>query len=673
MKANGIHARSAGTYPLNSMTHQPSIPNRLDQTLAGLLARPALLTLVLLAVRLVAYPYTGLIHDAMLYAAQVENQAAGLRLQTDLFFQFGSQDGYSVFSRAAAPLAAALGVPTLFLLLYVASCALFLYAQVRLVRRIVVDPRPAMLALVALAVGEQAYGGWGVFTLHEAFLTPRIPACALVLLAIDRAMDRSWAWAVAFVGLATALHPLMALVGATYLAAQRISEVAWTHRSGLGVLLSVALAAGLGLVWLLTRPWMDPRWLELVRQVSPHCFLSEWRLVDWIHLSIAVAAVLAARRYVPGDARRLLGLVLLISVGGLAAAAVAEVWPVAILVQAQPMRALWTLHFVAVPAAILAATHKIRDPALVQRAVALILIFWALGLRRIEHFANASFWLAFAACGALAYVAVRALRPKSSPYDWTPAAVAMALGAAAATLAEAAPFLASGRILAEFSDPVAAAAFALRSGGTAFVLLVAATLLAALLVGACSPRAAAIRSLAVVLAAGAAAYWLHVHIVQPPGAEAVPHARLLLAEAGVDKQKPTVYWPTDVRNVWFGLRTSSYLSFPQMQGIVFSRQTAMEAARRLEAARPFELARGAGDPILRSSWNRAGRVFGPLGFVRPLTAADLIALSRDPGLDYVLLEDRIPGVEASRCGPLWLYDCEKVRMRTARADAGGNP
>jgi hypothetical protein len=673
MKANGIRVHDLDADPSNSMNHQPSSSSRLDQTLAGIVARPALFALVLLALRLVAYPYAGLIHDAMLYAAQVQNQASGQSLQADLFFQFGSQDGYSVFSRAAAPLAAALGVPTVFLLFYIASCALFLYAQVRVVRRIVVDPRIAVLAMVVLAVGEQAYGGWGVFTLHEPFLTPRLPACALVLLAIDRAMDRSWAWAVTFVALATALHPLMALAGAAYLAAQRLSDVAWTHRSGLTTASALALSAGLGFVWLMTRQWMDPRWLGLVRQVSPHCFLSEWRLADWIHLSIAVASVLAAWRYVPGEARRLLGLVLLISLAGLAAAAVAEVWPVAILVQAQPMRALWTLHLVAVPAALLAAAHKIGDPAILNRVFALALVFWALGLRRLEHFANALFWLVFAACGGLAYLVVRALRPRSSPFDWTPAAVAMVFGAAAGTLAEAAPFLASRGALSEFSDPVAAAAFALRAGGTAFVLVAAAMLLAAILAGARSPRAAALRSLAVAFVAGAAGYWLHVHIVQPPGAEAVPHARVLIAEAGGGERRPTVYWPTDVRNVWFGLGTPSYLSFAQMQGIVFSRETAMEAARRIEATRPFELARGAGDRILRSAWRRLERVFGPLDFVQPPTVADLIAVSRDPRVDYVLFEDRIPGVEARRCGPLWLYDCADLRMRAARADAGGNP
>ena len=71
---------------------------------ANLMDRPWPLFFALLAVNAVALPYRGVIHDSQLYAVQVMNRVENGAYADDLFFRYGSQDKFSLFSVVAAPL-----------------------------------------------------------------------------------------------------------------------------------------------------------------------------------------------------------------------------------------------------------------------------------------------------------------------------------------------------------------------------------------------------------------------------------------------------------------------------------------------------------------------------------------------------------------------------------------
>ena len=86
-----------------------------DQAVAAvreLVDRPWSLLFALLAVNAVALPYRGILHDSQLYAVQVMNRVEGGAYSDDLFFRYGSQDKFSVFSLVAAPLVRVLGLET---------------------------------------------------------------------------------------------------------------------------------------------------------------------------------------------------------------------------------------------------------------------------------------------------------------------------------------------------------------------------------------------------------------------------------------------------------------------------------------------------------------------------------------------------------------------------------
>src|SRR5690242_19940574 len=93
-------------------------PDRIAASLRALRDRPATLFLVLFALNALVLPYAGFIHDARLYGVQVLNKVEGGAFADDLFFRYGSQDKFSLFSTAVAPAAAVLGIDTTFFILY---------------------------------------------------------------------------------------------------------------------------------------------------------------------------------------------------------------------------------------------------------------------------------------------------------------------------------------------------------------------------------------------------------------------------------------------------------------------------------------------------------------------------------------------------------------------------
>ncbi len=134
---------------------QPLLDRWIDP-LRQISGRPGCFLLVLLALRSITRPYAGLAHDAKLYAAGVMNRTTEGFFDGDLYFLYGSQDNYSVFSLLMGPLAGVLGLTGAFFLAYVACSAAVIFAQMRLVRCLIPDRLIGSLTLVLLAVIDVA-------------------------------------------------------------------------------------------------------------------------------------------------------------------------------------------------------------------------------------------------------------------------------------------------------------------------------------------------------------------------------------------------------------------------------------------------------------------------------------------------------------------------------------
>src|SRR3712207_278956 len=96
--------------------------------LRRLAGRPGTFFLVLLALNALCRPYANIDHDTRLYSVQVLNQLNPDAYADDLFFRYGSQDQFSLFSPLMAPLVRLLGLEGAFLLVYLLANALLIWA-----------------------------------------------------------------------------------------------------------------------------------------------------------------------------------------------------------------------------------------------------------------------------------------------------------------------------------------------------------------------------------------------------------------------------------------------------------------------------------------------------------------------------------------------------------------
>lgn len=174
----------------------PILARRVNLDFAGLLGRvsPALLVL---GAWLACNPYLGIVHDARLYVAQVLRTLHPDVFDSDLFFAFGSQDDFSLFSRLFAPLIAYFGTSAASLLIVALGHALWLSGAAALALRLAPDRAAAVAGLVLLAVMPSFYGGWEVFSFGEGFATPRLLAEGIALWALWALADRRLATAAA--------------------------------------------------------------------------------------------------------------------------------------------------------------------------------------------------------------------------------------------------------------------------------------------------------------------------------------------------------------------------------------------------------------------------------------------------------------------------------------------
>jgi hypothetical protein len=319
----------------------------LDRSLRALGSHPAVLTGLLVVLNALFIPYLGIIHDAQIYYGLVLNRIEPDLLSHDLFFQFGSQDQYSLFSPLVAPVAAAIGMKAAFFLGYLASVTLFLAALVRLVNRLWPESPAAVVGLVFLATVEVAYGGYVPLHVIEPFLSARMPACALTIWAFAEVLDRRWMRGGLCLAFAFAIHPLMTFPGLLLLAL-----VALARRWGGWAVAALGVAAALAFGGLLAyRPLalrlfghFDSEWLALTQQTNGYQFPQEWSPAQWIWNLFALTGLLAAagwsRRENP-DRARVLTAAAAIGAAGLFGALVFTQLPYALLMKGQAYRWLW--------------------------------------------------------------------------------------------------------------------------------------------------------------------------------------------------------------------------------------------------------------------------------------------------------------------------------------------
>jgi len=536
--------------------------------------------LALLAFLILARPYNGLRHDAVLYFGQVLLNSRAPNLAGDVFFIGGSQDAFSIYAPLLASLNAFLGPALTQQAMLLLAWAGLMAAVLALLRSLHADPGIRLWGGLAVAVLATSYGGDWIFGHSEPFLTARSLAEPLALGGLAALLNGRPAAAAALLLGAALFHPLVALpvlvIAACFLAGQ---DGRW-----LWLLLSLP-AAAFGLALADLPPWRgllrayDPYWWALVNGSNRQVLLVNWRAADWLNLALDVCVLCAAWRWAPQPRwRRLMAAVLAATVLLFAATAVgADLLRLQLPTQLQ----LWRVHWIA---------HLLAQAVLPWLA-------WTLWQR-------GGLWRASAASLGLAVA--------SSQFDAGHAAPALALCLFTTVLAWCVRRQSSPRVTAALASVILLCAVGVTAlqaasaleqigwtrgthapGGQVARLLatppVAGLLFAALLALAARGRASRCAALlfGTLLLAGAFATW-DQRSDMALAIDTQPRPLAMFAER--IPPHATVYWPGQLAATWALLERPSFYSRQQGAGLLFNHGTALLYGPRHSAFRRIEKA-----------------------------------------------------------------------------------
>lgn len=612
--------------------------------------RPLLVTgLAAAALFLFARGYEGLQHDGILYSGQTLLRTRVPALSGDPFFSSGSQDAFSLYSLLVAPLYDMLGSNATHLALLLLGLGASALAVLALLRSLGLQAL-APWGLLAVGVLSPMYGGMRIFGYTEPYLTARTLAEPLALLSLAACVRGRWAVAAALLGIALALHPLMALpavVIAWLFAVGQDRRWLWALAAVPAVLVLGALGVS-PLDRLLRR--FDPTWWDIISTISRHLFVNEWDFRDWRGVLTDVGLIAAAWALLPPAqaGRRLLAASLGATGLLLAASAVGSVLLHSVLItQIQPWRVLWLTHALAMALSPFVLRQLWQQQGLWQLTAA----FGALLL--LDAQAGSSYGGPLLV-GVLLSAGLAWRQVVVSPSLTRGLLVLCALGLVGYSATHL--MLQLDRI--SWLQPHAGAAA--RAAKIVTEPLVALGLVALLWIGARHRRAWAHASALGVAALGLVAALLtwdrrdsFGQLVESPPPNP-PFSRFIPVHA-------SVYWPDNVGAIWSLLGRTSHYSRLQSAGSLFGRDTALTFAPRRAAYRAIDDAR---------EQCEAGSLIGgdPQALVRcatpsPVLLADLCSQPQRP--DFLVFESPVQATPLSvlTAGPrrFSLYACTQFQ------------
>jgi hypothetical protein len=520
-------------------------------------------------------PYRGIYHDARLYAFQAISSLKPTVFDDDLFIKYGSQDAFSIFSLFYKALISQFGLSFVYVSLLVAGQILWVAALVFLVRSVLPNRKYYLLAIAFAIALPGFYGSRLVFSYGELFLTPRLLAEALVMGGLGFVLRRKMITGFGTIVIGAMIHPLMAAAGfGTACIHGALRDLRW-----LWIMVGVAVICS-GLVFIGIEPFgrlretFDPHWLEIVRQRSPHTFITQWSDFDFAQLVTTLAFAMTVLVVAGKVMRQFILITIGIGLGGVVISLIGgDIAHNKLILNAQPWRALWLTTL----AANIGAVHVF------QRILAgepgkrpLWGMIWLVGLlallaARVSpafYFATAVIFI-FSLPGL--YLEITQKKPIRGYLERLALAVAILLSFGAAALV--------GGALHGFEWFVPS---------VLNVLLIIASIAAMTHVLMRNERYKSPRlfqAAALIILATAILTW-----------DKRENWEKWASSTGITAQDPTkllpekssVYWENGLELLWFKFGRPSYFSCDQGAGAMFFRSTAIEYQRRLKSLRKLQ-------------------------------------------------------------------------------------
>lgn len=583
---------------------------------------PLVLATLVAAAWIATHRYQGIWHDGVLYAGQAVFRLDPIPFARDLFFAYGSQDQFTVFTGIYSQAVQRLGLPEASALLFGVAHVAWLASVSWLLRGLLGGPAfwSALILIVVLPAG---YGSSGVFSYGEAFLTARLWAEPPALIAVACIIRGHRISALACLVFAAAMHPVIAFPAALFVlffgfrGRQQVVFILASF-AGLAILRTVGILPFADLT-----QTMDRLWLDLAKDRSPWVFLDCWQAGEFQEpFFLALLLAVAAQGCAP-QSRRVYGCGLGVFTVGMGLATLAVFWPGIVLIQMQAWRALWLVKILAIAAAVawvqdtwrispfsrlLVGGLAVGALTLDGTGLACIAAFAVLAIVR-HRFAlepRLPIWLSRLAWGVIALVIGETifweLRLALPLFDFNDTQLSRLLLADRLLIIDKQfgwliipPLLLGIRLLLQR-----------RPGSRLWLMIFSGALL-------------------IFFGSHWAAGWSHLAEEEAFGERG--HAEL----SAIIGREHLVHWSGGAPTLWLVLHRGSYASIMQTAGIIFSRQTAIEAERRLARLK------SAGLPESTLNWRRRTHTLP----MPPITRSGLIHLCHDPILDFVVLPQQV--------------------------------
>jgi len=418
---------------------------------------------------------------------------------------------------------------------------------------------------------------------------------------------------------------------------------------------------------------MDEAWRQTILHASSFNFASHWDTKDWWYLAFQLAILCVAiwrHRHLDADKTRFLIVLLVVTVAGTVGSILAEKLPYALLFQGQPYRVLWMLAFLHIALAVWLCVEWCSQPGLLGQLAGCAMLAYlcctdgladecllplllfplvAVVLRGLERTPRHPAWLVQSIQLSLVLGAL----------GWAAYIFALLVGGLKELLVN----------LPEYRD---IAEVTLRHLGPIVFLTGVCWLLVRLAAKSPGRKSLGLGATAAVCL-GVQAFFF-VFPQTDYYAEHCTHYRadlrtireIVHRDRRPGQTLPTVYCNLGCLDyVWLDLHSQSYFDWWQAGNFMFRREMALEGQRRARLVGPFEIARyRKSETFLTAGGKEAVGRFFQTDFDRgPINQDDLARLCQDPGLDFVVLEQQVEGVNAVTVGRLYLYSC--TEMRTA--------
>jgi hypothetical protein len=301
---------------------------------------------MLITVWVFSHPYQGIWHDGKLYLGQALFHLNPENFKNDLFFKFGSQDQYTIFSALYAKAIEMFGLGKAPIILMVLGQCIFVVALV-LCCIYLFGIEIGIWAACAVAMVARFYGGGNIISYSETFLTARNFAEPLCLFGMWLLFRRNYIRALGVMLLAAVFHPLTTLPCLLILWAVLIYEdKRWTFLALAGI--AIPLLGLLGIApFTSSLKVYDEEWWGILKS-NFFIIPTEWQARNWAAVAFDASLLWFGSRFMEKRQRDLLRIILLVSVGAILFAAVTTVTLQNVLLTSiQLWRAQWIMHLFA--------------------------------------------------------------------------------------------------------------------------------------------------------------------------------------------------------------------------------------------------------------------------------------------------------------------------------------